>query len=274
MGTATCAWLRTDSTRAMSFCMRPCKIFSCLIRRPFSTFSISASVRVSSPTATALRSSLSLSYFSTSRYCISKRSSSACLSSSSPSSSVEPPDALPASALRRRASAAARWSLMKGTKSFKGSFPAVWFRMNLVPCESSGAVGTFTPSTVFSVTTTGCTGCRTSRGARDLFSRSLVTVPCIASRVLRPSATASSDWTPCRTSSLATPGWHEPTTLTVTGSKSNCAMLNCSSVREVRCLDGLKVTTMLVEPSGGITPVSGEIVKSGCSSRTVISNSN
>mmetsp|Transcript_88614 Transcript_88614/g.228543 ORF Transcript_88614/g.228543 Transcript_88614/m.228543 type:complete len:284 (+) Transcript_88614:1469-2320(+) len=225
--------------------------------------------------ATALRSSFSLSYLSTSRYCMSKRSSSACLSSSSSdASSSVLPCLRPASARRRRVSAASRCFLMNDTKSFNGSFPAVWFRTNRVECVSMPAVGIFTPSTTLSRTSTFCTGGRTSSGARTFLSCKRPTMAIMFSRVCMLAATSRSDWTPFKTSFLEMSGWHEPVTLTVTGSKSNCAMLNWSSVCAVPCLDGLKFRTICVEPSAGITPVSGEIVKSGCSSMTTISYSN
>jgi len=68
-------------------------------------------------------------------------------------------------------------------------------------------------------------------------------------------------------------GAEEPTTETVTGSKSNCEMLNCSSMRAVLCLEGAKVMMTSAVPSGGITPERGVTSKSGWLSITAMSYS-
>mmetsp|Transcript_46791 Transcript_46791/g.100021 ORF Transcript_46791/g.100021 Transcript_46791/m.100021 type:complete len:237 (-) Transcript_46791:618-1328(-) len=199
---------------------------------------------------------------------------SACLSSSSASDSTEPPCSLPVSAFRRLLSAASRCSLMKEKRSFNGNFPAVWFKTKFVFCVLSFVVGTFTPSIKRSPGGSGKTGALTSRGPRPCFSLRRAAADVMESWICCAVSASSSAPAVLSTSSRMMSGLHEPTTVTVTGSKSNCAMLNWSSVREVLCLVGRKVTTTFVVPSGGITPASGAIWKSGWASSTVISNSN
>mmetsp|Transcript_110855 Transcript_110855/g.357835 ORF Transcript_110855/g.357835 Transcript_110855/m.357835 type:complete len:498 (-) Transcript_110855:344-1837(-) len=281
LGTATWLWLSTDSTRATSSRMWLSRRRACLLLRASCTFWMASSVSGSSPVARSLRSSFSRSCFSISRKSISKRSSRACRcsspasSSSSSSSSSEPSvGRWLFEALRRRSSAASRWSLMKETRSFSGSFPAVWFSTKFVAWWSTRVVGTFTPSTVRSCTSAAKIGGRASTGPRFLFSCRLRTRSFTCSCTRCDAVAPSSECAFWSTSCLLRSGAAEPTTVTGTGSKSNCATWNCSSARAVLCRVGLKATVTFVAPSGGMTPANGVTLMSGCASSTAISYSN
>mmetsp|Transcript_85101 Transcript_85101/g.260025 ORF Transcript_85101/g.260025 Transcript_85101/m.260025 type:complete len:316 (-) Transcript_85101:414-1361(-) len=232
----------------------------------------------SSPRAAVLFSSLSRSLLSTSRYCISKRSSRACLSSSSSANTAasSPPTsscALPACS-RWRVFMPSRCSRMKVNRSLRGSFPAVWLSTKFVACWSHLEAGTLTPSTVCSLTSRANVGGRTCTGPLPFFFLSFSTVAAIRSCRACAASTSSSACALWRISSRRRSGAQEPTTDTTTGSKSNCDRLKRSSTREVLCLVGAKVTTTSAAPSAGIAPRSGETSKSGWSSKTVISYSN
>mmetsp|Transcript_125953 Transcript_125953/g.352670 ORF Transcript_125953/g.352670 Transcript_125953/m.352670 type:complete len:211 (+) Transcript_125953:590-1222(+) len=163
---------------------------------------------------------------------------------------------------------------MKEKRSFSGNFPAVWFNTKVVACVSERVVGTLTPSIVRSMASEAICGGLTSKGPR-LFRRfNFSTVA--ARRSCRSSAawTSSSACAARTISSRRRSGAEEPTTETVTGSKSNCEMLNCNSARDVRWREGVKVTTISAVPSAGMTPSSGVTSKSGWLSRSAISYSN
>mmetsp|Transcript_91293 Transcript_91293/g.263438 ORF Transcript_91293/g.263438 Transcript_91293/m.263438 type:complete len:211 (-) Transcript_91293:479-1111(-) len=163
---------------------------------------------------------------------------------------------------------------MKLNKSFKGNFPAVWFKTKAVDCVSKRVVGTLTPSNVRSPSSDGRFGCFVSKGPRlfRFFNFSTVAVM----RFCRSSAasTSSSACAARTISSRRRSGALEPTMDTVTGSKSNCEMLNWSSARAVQCREGTKVTTISAVPLAGMTPSNGATTKSGWLSSCAISYSN
>mmetsp|Transcript_72537 Transcript_72537/g.226170 ORF Transcript_72537/g.226170 Transcript_72537/m.226170 type:complete len:441 (-) Transcript_72537:182-1504(-) len=267
VGTPACPWPSTDSTRAMSLWIKLSLTRECLCLRSVSASSISAVTRRSSPRAMSLLSSFSLSCFMISLKSISKRSSRPRWPASSSSAPASP-------ARRLSSSAASRWSLTKETRSLRGNFPAVWLRTKFVACLSMREVGTLTPSIVRSCSPVGKTGGLASAGPRLLFSCNVRIRSALLSCWRCLSTADSSDRAFWSSSVLAMSGAEDPTMEMGTGSKSNWAMLSCSSARAVLCLVGRNVMVTLADPSGGITPASGETLKSGCPSITVISYSN